>query len=39
MPRGEWDTVLLCLRELMNQGWILKSTYSEISEQVDQQEY
>jgi len=39
MPRGQWDQVLECLRELMNQGYLVKSLYNEIIDQVDEQEY
>ena len=39
MPRANWDQVLECLRELMNQGYIVKSLYNEITDQVDEQEY
>ena len=39
MPRGDWDQVLECLRELMNQGYIVKALYNEITDQVDEQEY
>jgi hypothetical protein len=39
MPRGQWDSVLVCLSELMNQGWIVKGLYDEIIDQVDEQEY
>ena len=39
MPRASWEEVLECLRMLMNQGYILKSLYNEIIDQVDEQEY
>jgi hypothetical protein len=39
MPRAQWDEVLECLRMLMDQGYILKSLYNEIIDQVDEQEY
>ena len=39
MPRGDWDAVLTGLRELMDQGWIVKSLYNDIIDQVDEQEY
>ena len=39
MPRADWDAVLTCLRELMDQGWIVKSLYNDIIDQVDEQEY
>jgi hypothetical protein len=39
MPRAQWDAVLVCLRELMDQGWIVTALYNEIIDQVDEQEY
>ena len=37
--RGDMDTLVMCLQELMKQGWILKSLYNEINDQLDEQEY
>ena len=39
MPSAYWDQVLLCLRELMNQGYTVKNLYNEITEQLSEQEY
>lgn len=39
LPRADMDTIVQCLRELMNQGWYLGHLYSEINEQLDEQEY
>jgi len=39
MPRADWDTVTMCLEELMSQGWTLKPLYNEINDQLDDQEY
>ena len=39
LPRGDMDTIVMCLQELMKQGWILKSLYNEINDQLDEQEY
>lgn len=39
LPRAEIDTLIMCLQELMSQGWILKSLYNEINDQLDEQEY
>jgi hypothetical protein len=39
MPRADWDQVLDCLRILMHQGYIVKSLYNDIVDQVDEQEY
>jgi len=38
MTRAEWDLVLVCFRELMNQGWLVKGFYNKIVDQVDEQE-
>lgn len=40
LPRADMDTIVECLRHLMrHEGWILGSLYSEITEQLDEQEY
>jgi hypothetical protein len=38
MPRADWDQVLMCLRDLMNEGYILGSLYCDILDQVESQE-
>lgn len=39
LPRADMDTIVECIRELMNQGWILGSLYQDINDQLDEQEY
>jgi hypothetical protein len=38
MPRASWDAVLIHLDMLIFQGYMLKSEYNDIKNQVDSQE-
>lgn len=40
LPRADMDTIVMCLQHLMRvEGWALGPLYSEINEQLDEQEY
>lgn len=39
MPRGDWDAVILCLETMRDQGWLVGPILSDITKQVDSQEY
>ena len=39
MPRGDWDSVIMCLETMRDQGWLVDSILSDITKQVDSQEY
>lgn len=38
MPRGSWESVILGLETLIEQGYILKTEYLDICDQVYKQE-
>jgi hypothetical protein len=39
MPRASWESVLLGLEILIDQGYLLKSEYQDIDNQIAKQEY
>lgn len=38
MPRASWDSVLVALETLIEQGYVLKDVHKEIEDQVYSQE-
>lgn len=39
MPRGDWDSVIMCLEIMRDQGWLIGPVISDITNQVDSQEH
>ena len=40
LTRADVDTIVMCLQHLMDsEGWLLKSLYNEINDQLAGQEY
>jgi hypothetical protein len=39
MPRASWESVLIGLETLIDQGYLLKSEYQDIDNQIAEQEY